>query len=98
MNINKLLGDHVLVEVDEGEKITEGGIVINKKPNPGDCMQGIVRYIGKGQLIDKIGHVPIDPDIIVGTKVLFWYGRMISLNGKNLMLVNESDIILTILE
>ena len=95
-NIGKLLMDRVLVEIDEEERKTESGLIIQKPHTPGDFIPGIVRYVGRGKVYEGVGLVPIDPSIVIGGSVLFQYGIKVSVSGESYMLVSEADIVLTL--
>ncbi|WP_039455491.1 co-chaperone GroES [Candidatus Jidaibacter acanthamoebae] len=86
------LHDRVLVERLEQEQKTASGIIIpdtaQEKP-----MQGRVVAVGKGS-IDEKGQVrPLD--VKVGDKVMFakWGGTEIKLEGKEYLIMKESDIL-----
>jgi chaperonin GroES len=86
------LHDRVLVERLEQEQKTASGIIIpdtaQEKP-----MQGKVVAVGKGN-IDEKGQVrPLD--VKVGDKIIFakWGGTEIKLDGKEYLIMKESDIL-----
>ena len=85
------LHDRVLVERLNEEEKTAGGIIIpdtaKEKPS-----QGKVVAVGAGARDDK-GAV-IAPDVKEGDIVLFgkWSGTEVKLNGKDLLIMKESDI------
>ncbi|MEL0114583.1 MAG: co-chaperone GroES [Rickettsiales bacterium] len=85
------LRDRVLVRrIDEEEK-TSGGIIIpdtaREKP-----MQGKIVAVGSGARNEKGEIVPLD--VKTGDLVLFgkWSGTEIKLDGEELLIMNESDI------
>ena len=85
------LQDRVLVRRIEPEGKTSGGIIIpdtaQEKP-----MEGEVVAVGPGAR-DEMGKlVPLD--VKAGDRVLFgkWSGTEIKLNGEDLMVMKESDI------
>lgn len=87
----KPLHDRVLVERLEQEEKTAGGIIIpdTAKEKP---QQGKVLAVGSGSHHDgKV--VPLD--VKVGDVVLFakWGGTEVKIDGKDLLVMKESDII-----
>ena len=85
------LHDRVLVRrVDEDEK-TSGGIIIpdtaKEKPS-----QGEVVSVGPGERDDNGNRVTLD--VKKGDKILFgkWSGTEVNVNGEELLIMNESDI------
>ena len=85
------LHDRVLVRRIEGEAKTAGGIIIpdTAKEKP---MQGEVLAVGPGAR-DESGK-RIEPDVKAGDTVLFgkWSGTEIKLDGEELLIMKESDI------
>jgi chaperonin GroES len=85
------LHDRVLVKRIESEEKTAGGIIIpdTAKEKP---IEGEVVAIGAGA-IDETGKVrPLD--VKVGNRVLFgkWSGTEVKLEGKDYLVMKESDI------
>ncbi|MBO6560878.1 MULTISPECIES: co-chaperone GroES [Nisaea] len=85
------LHDRVVVRRTEGEEKTAGGIIIpdSAKEKP---MQGEVVAAGSGAR-DETGKVqPLD--VKAGDKVLFgkWSGTEVKINGEELLIMKESDI------
>ncbi len=85
------LQDRVLVRRIDAEAKTAGGIIIpdtaQEKP-----MEGEIVAVGPGAR-DEMGKlVPLD--VKAGDRVLFgkWSGTEIKLNGEDLMVMKESDI------
>jgi chaperonin GroES len=91
MNI-KPLGDRIVVERIESESKTAGGIIIpdNAKEKP---KQGKVIAVGAGAKDENGKRIPID--VSVGDVVLFtqWAGSEIKIDGKELLVLKESDVI-----
>ncbi len=91
MNI-KPIGDRLVVERIEQEEKTSGGIIIpdtaKEKPK-----QGKVLAVGAGAKDENGKRIPVD--IAVGDIVLFtqWAGNEIKLDGKELLVLKESDVI-----
>ncbi|GLQ05365.1 co-chaperone GroES [Sneathiella chinensis] len=85
------LHDRVLIKRVESEEKTAGGIILvdsaQEKP-----MEGEVIAVGNGA-IKEDGSVRA-LDVSVGDKVLFgkWSGTEIKLNGEELLIMKESDI------
>ncbi|MBF2734827.1 MAG: co-chaperone GroES [Betaproteobacteria bacterium AqS2] len=94
MNI-KPLHDRIVVERIEEDTLSAGGIVIpdsaKEKPD-----QGIVKSVGPGKRTDD-GKV-LKPEVKVGDRVLFgkYAGTGIKLDGKELMVIREEDVLAVI--
>src|SRR2546423_1039985 len=91
------LHDRVVVKRIEAEEKTAGGIIIpdtaKEKPS-----QGEVIAVGPGAR-DERGNV-IQPDVKAGDRVLFgkWSGNEVVLDGEELLIMKESDIMGIIVE
>ena len=89
------LGDRVVVEREESEAKTAGGIVLpdTAKDKPS---RGKVIAVGNGKLLDdgKRGALQVR----VGDKVLFtsYAPEVISINDQELLLMREEDILAVI--
>jgi chaperonin GroES len=85
------LHDRVLIRRVEGEEKTLGGIIIpdtaQEKP-----MEGNVIAVGPG-LRGEDGKIQ-PPDIKTGDRVLFgkWSGTEIKIDGEDLIIMKESDV------
>jgi chaperonin GroES len=85
------LHDRVVVKRIDAEEKSKGGIIIpdtaKEKPS-----QGQVIAVGPGGR-DESGKV-ITPDVKAGDKVLFgkWTGTEVVLDGEDLLIMKESDI------
>ena len=85
------LHDRVLVRRIEAEEKTAGGIIIpdtaKEKPS-----QGKVLAVGSGNRDDSGKLTPLD--VKKGNKVLFgkWSGTEVTIDGDELMIMKESDI------
>ena len=85
------LHDRVVVKRIDAEEKSKGGIIIpdtaKEKPS-----QGQVVAVGPGGR-DESGKV-ITPDVKAGDKVLFgkWSGTEVVLDGEDLLIIKESDI------
>ena len=91
------LHDRVLVERLESEEKTSGGIIIpdSAKEKP---MQGYVVAVGTGLRDDNGKVVPLD--VNEGDVILFgkWAGNEVKVDGKELLIMKESDIMGIILD
>jgi chaperonin GroES len=85
------LGDRIVIKQVEAESKTAGGIIIpdTAKEKP---MQGIVVAIGNGARDQNGNIVPLE--IKVGDTVMYgkWGGTEIKLNGEDLIILKESDV------
>ena len=85
------LHDRVLIEVLDSEEKTSGGIIIpdtaKEKPQEGEVVA-----VGPGA---KNNEGKISPlDVKIGDRVLFgkWSGTEVKIDGKELLIMKESDI------
>ena len=85
------LHDRVVVRRLEEETKTAGGIIIpdTAKEKP---MQGVVEAVGAGALNEAGQRVKLDVE--EGDTVLFgkWSGTEVKIDGKDLLIMKESDI------
>ena len=85
------LHDRVVVKRIEEEQKTKGGIIIpdTAKEKP---MQGEILAVGPGARNDKGELIPLGVE--VGDRVLFgkWSGTEVKLDGDDLLIMKESDI------
>ena len=85
------LQDRVLVERVDQEETSTGGIIIpdtaQEKP-----MEGKVMAVGKGARTEEGKVHPLD--VKKGDRILFgkWSGTEVKLDGKDLIVMKESDI------
>jgi chaperonin GroES len=85
------LHDRVLVERVESDTKTKGGIIIpdtaQEKP-----MEGKVISVGAGNRDEAGKLVPLD--VKKGDRILFgkWSGTEVKIEGKELLIMKESDI------
>jgi chaperonin GroES len=85
------LHDRVVVKRIDAEEKTKGGIIIpdtaKEKPS-----QGEITAVGPGGRDESGKLIPID--IKVGDRVLFgkWSGTEVKLDGEELLIMKESDI------
>ena len=86
------LGEKVLIRRLEAEETTRGGIVLpdTAKEKP---QKGKVLALGEGKLLDDGSRAKFQ--VKVGDTVLFasFAGTEIKLQGEDLMLMDESDIL-----
>jgi chaperonin GroES len=86
------LGDRVLVKRVEEEEKTKGGIIIpdtaKEKPQEGEVIA-----VGPGARDDAGKVQPLD--VKAGDRILFgkWSGTEVKLDGKDLLIMKESDIL-----
>ena len=87
----KPLHDRVLVKRVESEEKTAGGLIIpdSAKEKPAE---GEIVAVGEGARKDS-GEL-IAPSVKAGDKILFgkWSGTEITLDGKEMLIMKESDI------
>ena len=85
------LHDRVAVKRIDEEQKTKGGIIIpdTAKEKP---MQGEILAVGAGARNDKGDLIPLG--VKVGDRVLFgkWSGTEVKLDGEDLLIMKESDI------
>ena len=85
------LHDRVVVRRLEGEEKTKGGIIIpdNAKEKP---QEGEIIAVGPGGRDETGKLTPMD--VKRGDKVLFgkWSGTEVKIDGKELLIMKESDI------
>lgn len=91
----KPLADRVVVQADEADEKSEGGIIlpdtVQEKPQ-----KGTIVALGAGRISDN-GEL-IKPEVKVGDKVLYgkYSGNEISVNGVEYLIMRESDILAVI--
>jgi chaperonin GroES len=89
------LGDRVVIEREESESVTAGGIVLpdTAKDKP---TRGKVISVGEGRLSKDGRRVPLQ--IKVGERVLFtsYAGEQFKLGDRELLLMREEDILAVI--
>jgi chaperonin GroES len=86
------LGDRVLIKRVEEETKTKGGIIIpdtaKEKPQEGEVIA-----VGPGARDD---HGKVNPlDVRKGDRILFgkWSGTEVKIDGQDLLIMKESDIL-----
>jgi len=85
------LHDRVVVRRVKEEETTKGGIIIpdSAKEKP---QEGEVVAVGAGAIGDDNERIPLD--VKKGDRVLFgkWSGTEVKINGEDLLIMKESDI------
>ena len=85
------LHDRIVVRRTDGEEKSAGGIIIpdNAKEKPSE---GVVEAVGPGARDDS-GKI-IKPDVKAGDRILFgkWSGTEVKLDGSELLIMKESDV------
>jgi chaperonin GroES len=88
----KPLGNRVVVEPEEQEEITAGGIVLPEtaKEKP---QKGTILSVGPGERDEDGKRIPMD--VAPGNKVLFakYAGTEIKVEGQKLLILKESDLL-----
>ena len=85
------LHDRVVVRRIDGEDKTKGGIIIpdtaKEKPS-----EGLIIAVGPGAR-DERGQI-VPPDVKTGDRILFgkWSGTEVKLEGDELLIMKETDI------
>ena len=85
------LHDRVVVRRLDGEEKTKGGIIIpdtaKEKPS-----EGMIVAVGPGARDDS-GKI-VTPDVKAGDRILFgkWSGTEVKVDGEELLIMKESDI------
>jgi chaperonin GroES len=86
----KPLGDRVVVEVVKREEKTAGGIYLpdSAKEKP---MEGTVVSVGKGARDVQGNLIPME--LKAGDRIVFgkWAGTEVKLDGKEFLIMKESD-------
>ena len=85
------LHDRVVVRRLDGEEKTKGGIIIpdtaKEKPS-----EGVIEAVGPGAR-DESGKI-VALDVKAGDRILFgkWSGTEVKIDGQDLLIMKESDI------
>jgi len=97
MNIRPL-HDRVLVRRVEEERMSAGGIIIPDTASQEKPTRGEVIAAGKGKITDS-GDIRA-MDVSVGDKILFgqYAGTTVKIDGEELLMMSESDILAVIEE
>ena len=86
------LGDRVVVERDESEETTAGGIVLPDSAQDKPA-RGTIVAIGTGRLLDDGSRA--DFQVSVGDRVLFgkYSGDSIEIDGEEYVLMREDEVL-----
>ena len=88
----KPLGGRVLIEPQEQEEMTAGGIILPEtaKEKP---QEGKILATGPGERDDEGKRITMD--VKVGDRILFakYSGTEVKMDGKKLLIMRESDIL-----
>jgi chaperonin GroES len=86
------LNDRVIVQRIAEEEVTKGGIIIpdSAKEKP---QEGKVIAVGNGKVLENGTKLPMD--VKVGDKILFgkYAGTEIKIEGEELLMMREDDIL-----
>jgi chaperonin GroES len=87
------LADRVVIEAIDKEETFAGGELVLPDTAKEKPQQGKVIAVGAGRMDDEGERIPMD--VRVGDTVLFakYSGTEIKLNGKELLILKESDIL-----
>lgn len=88
--------DRVILKVPEGREKSAGGVIIPE--NTRDKLrphEGLVVALGPGRMLESGRLVPIDPNIKVGSRVLYqkYSGSEITLDGDDIVIISETNIL-----
>ncbi len=91
----KPLDDYVVVEQDEAEEMTAGGIVLPERAKEKPT-RGTVKAIGPGKLLENGNRGPLS--VKVNDAVFYgrYAGTEVELDGKKLTILRESEILAVI--
>jgi len=90
------LADRVVIKRLEGEEVTNGGLIIpdtsKEKPSKGEVVA-----VGPGARDESGKLTPLE--LKVGNHVFFgkWSGTEIKIDGEDLLIMKESDVLATII-
>lgn len=88
----KPLGDRVVIETQNEEEKTVGGIVLanNAKEKP---QTGKVIAVGSGRILDN--GKTLEPSVKAGDKVLFdkYAGTSVDYDGESYLILHDKDIV-----
>jgi chaperonin GroES len=88
----KPLHDRVVVRRVENDEKTSGGLIIpdsaQEKPAEGEVVS-----VGNGAIDEKGTRMPMD--VKAGDRILFgkWSGTEVKINGEDMLIMKESDIL-----
>ena len=89
------LGDRVVVQRDESEEVTTGGIVLPDSAKDAPA-RGTVMSVGDGILMPDGSRVALQ--LTVGARVIFssYGGEAINIDDEEYLLMRESDVLAVI--
>ena len=89
------LGDRVVVQRDESEEVTTGGIVLPDSAKDAPA-RGIVMSVGDGIIMPDGRRVALQ--LTVGARVIFssYGGETINIDDEEYLLMRESDVLAVI--
>jgi chaperonin GroES len=89
----KLLGDKVLVKIEEAQEVKKGGIIIpdTAKEKP---QEGKIVLVGPGRKTDDGKIVPME--VKVGDVVLYekYAGKEVKIDNQEYIIISQDDILL----
>ena len=93
MNV-KPLGDRVVIKIVEIEETTKSGILLTGTAKEKPLMAEVLA-VGPGGLVDG---KEVKMDVKVGDKVIYskYAGTEVKIDGQNLIIVRQSDILATV--
>ncbi|MBF0548211.1 MAG: co-chaperone GroES [Candidatus Riflebacteria bacterium] len=85
--------NRVLLEVQEREEKTKGGIILPDTASKDKPHEGRVVAVGSGR-VDNKGHV-VPMQVKKGDKVIFseWSGSEIEVDGKKYLIIKDEDLL-----
>ncbi len=89
----KPLSDYLLIEPQEAQTTTASGIIIPDTASKEKPQQGKILAKGPGRVDDNGNRIPVE--VAVGDTVMYkkWGGTEVKVDGKELLLVKEEDIL-----
>lgn len=89
----KMIGDRILIELDEVEEVTPGGIIIPDEAKDNASVYGIIVGMGPGERL-KNGEIRA-PEVNLCDRVVFTRGsgHSVKYNGKDHVVLKEFNIL-----
>ena len=89
------LGDRVVVQRDESEAVTAGGIVLPDSAKDAPA-RGTVISVGDGIILPDGSRAPLQ--LTVGARIIFssYGGEAINIDDQEFLLMRESDVLAVI--
>jgi chaperonin GroES len=87
------LDDRLIVQVETGEKVTAGGLIIPDTAELSGNLQALVLVVGPGHRDDKGRRRPMD--VKVGDRVLIaeYAGDKLEILGRKVHILREGDVL-----